>query len=206
MALKSFRSILIISFIITLLPAMIPSGSAHAMADPYDRAGLSSLDVFVTQVKNGQADELRGVFIQDILVAPIVQQPIGRPDYVSNRPNVVTQFSLAARFGSIGLLAHNDLAGRSFNLLQTGQKIHLVYGDGQVSTFIVSDVLQYQALEPENTTSSFIDPANNIFLTSSELFLKVYDRPGQVVFQTCIQAGDKTSWGRLFVVAEPQSQ
>jgi hypothetical protein len=89
--------------------------------------------------------------------------------------------------------------------LETDQKIYLIYGDGQISTLVVTKILRYQALEPNSTSSKFIDLNTNDSLKASEVFSKVYTRQGQVIFQTCISAGDELSWGRLFVIAEPYS-
>jgi hypothetical protein len=206
MALKSIRSFLTISFIILLFSTTIPTGSVHAMTYQFNSAGLPSLDTFVEQVRNGQADELRGIYIPEILAARIVQQPTGMDDFVSPWQNVITQFSIASKLGSTGLLAHNYLAGERFALLQEGQKFHLIHGDGRISTFIVTRILQYQALEPGSKSSAFVDLENQDSLTYSDLFTKAYNRPGQVVFQTCINAVDNPAWGRLFVIAEPYSQ
>jgi hypothetical protein len=163
---------------------------------------LVSLEVFVNQVKNDRADELRGVYIPSTLAARIVQQPVGKYEFVSPWPSIVTQFGLASKLGSTGLLAHNYLAGKSFLLLKEEQKIYLVYGDGQTSAFVVREILRYQALEPKSTSSDFMDLENGDVLTASELFLKVYDRPGQIIFQTCITEDRNPAWGRMFIIAE----
>jgi len=196
------RLFLITAFIITLYSALLPR-DAHALADPHDGTPLPTLADFINQVSNGQAGVIRGVYIPGILAAPIVQQPEGRADFVSPWENVITQFSLASRLGTTGLLAHNDLAGEAFKLLKQGQKINLVDGSGTVTTFIVMETLRYEALEPNSTTSRFLDLESGTTLTSSALFLRVYNQPGRVVFQTCIQANGIASWGRLFVIAAP---
>src|SRR5829696_5422021 len=129
MALKrSVRSILTLSFIIILFSTSIPTGSVHALSEHFNSAGLPSLDAFVKQVRNGQADEIRGLYIPEILVARIVQQPTGMDEFVSSWQNVVTQFGLASKLGSTGLLAHNYLAGERFALLQEGRQFHLIHG------------------------------------------------------------------------------
>src|SRR6266545_6474462 len=137
MALKSIRSIFITSFIAILCLTVIPSGNARALTGHFNAVDLPALDAFIKQVKNGQADQLRGIYIPDILAAPVVQQPKGNNGFVSPKQNIVTQFGLASQFGSTGLLAHNNLAGASLSQLETGQKIYLIYGDGQISTFVV---------------------------------------------------------------------
>src|SRR6266511_4133359 len=200
MALKFVRSILAnIILLFVLSTALIPGFSVQALSSNFASDNLPLLNVFVDQVKNGQADQLRGIYIPDILAAPVVQQPKGNNAFVSPKQNIVTQF------GSTVLLAHNNLAGASFSQLETGQKIYLIYGDGQISTFVVTEILRYRALKPTSPSSKFIDLNTNDLLKASEVFSKVYDRQGQAVFQTCISKGDEFSWGRLFVIAEPYS-
>jgi hypothetical protein len=87
--------------------------------------------------------------------------------------------------------------------LEEGQNFYLIYGNGQTSAFAVTEILHFQALAPTSTSSDFVDLENSGLLTTSELFAKVYNRPGQVIFQTCISAKGNRSWGRLFVIAEP---
>jgi hypothetical protein len=207
MALKSIRSLLANLFIFfALSAALIPSHAVQALSSDSRNANLPLLNVFISQVKNGQSDQLRGVYIPEILAAPVVQQPARNDGFVSPRQNILTQFGMASQFGSTGLLAHNNLAGASFSQLEAEQKIYLIYGDGQIATFVVTKILRYQALEPNSTSSKFIDLDTSDSLKASEVFSKVYNRQGQVVFQTCISAGDEPSWGRLFVIAEPYSQ
>jgi hypothetical protein len=201
------RSFFSISFVLLMLfSAFIPTGSVRALTSHVQSDSLVSLEMFVNQVKNGQADEMRGIYIPETLAAHIVLQPAGKYEFVSSWPNVVTQFDLASKRGSTGLLAHNYLAGKSFLLLKENQKIYLVYGDGKTSAFVVREILRYQALTPTSASSNFIDLENGDLLTASELFLKVYDRPGQIIFQTCITEDHNPAWGRMFIIAEPYSQ
>lgn len=197
MAAKSINWFSIFSFIVILCLTVVPGGEVRALTD---------LDTFVDDVKNGQAGELRGLYIPGLLAAPVVQQPPGRVDFVSPWENVVTQFSLASKVGSTGLLAHNYLAGRNFALLKPGQELYLIYGDGQVDVYTVSDVLQYEALVAASTSSDFLDLQDESTLTHKELFMNVYDRPGQVILQTCITMNDDPSGGRLFIIAKPSRE
>jgi hypothetical protein len=206
MALKPVRYFLTISILCTLLAVVIPSGTVQAMSDGFNSTTLPGLETFVEQVVNGQAGELRGVYIAGILAAPIIRQPDGMDDFVSPWQNVLTQFGMASRFGSTGLLAHNYLAGETYALLREGQEIQLVFGDGRIDTYVISEFLRYQALAPESTSSAFLDLESRGILTYSELFAKAYNRPGQVIFQTCIQTGQDLSWGRLFVIAQPSPE
>jgi len=206
MALKPIRSILAsIILLFVLSAAFIPTYGVQALGSHSPAENLPLLSIFVSQVKNGQSDQLRGIYIPEILAAPVVQQPQGNNGFVSPRQNIITQFSLASQFGSTGLLAHNNLAGASFSQLEKDQKIYLIYGDGQISTFVVTEISRYQALRPTSPSSNFIDLNTNDLLKASEVFSNVYDRQGQVIFQTCISNGDEPSWGRLFVIAKPYS-
>lgn len=201
MALNSIRSILTLTLTLILFSTFIPTRIVRALS-----SHLPALATFVSQVENGQADELRGVYVPELFAVRIVQQPTGNNEFVSPRQGILTQFGLASRLGSTGLLAHNYLAGERFVFLEKGQKFYLVYGNGRTSAFVVTEILHYQALEPTSTTSKFVDLENGGLLTASELFSNAYNRPGQVIFQTCISAEGNRSWGRLFVIAEPYSE
>ena len=203
MAHTPIRLFLTFAFIITLFSTFLPGGNVHALTGPLEGADLPSMDDFIGQVSNGQAGELRGVYIPGILAAPIVQQPAGMNDFVSPWQNVITQFGLASRLGSTGLLAHNYLAGETFGLLQEGQEIMLIDGSGRVSTFTVAEILRYQALASDDTATRLLDLESQASITSADLFNRVYSRPGRVVFQTCIKKDGDPSWGRLFIIASP---
>lgn len=200
---KSLRSILTVSFIVVLFGILLPVDSARALSRFPRTEDLPALKTFVAQVTNGQADELRGIYIPDILAAPVIQQPAGNNEFVSPRQNVLTQFNLASQFGSTGLLAHNYLAGEGFSLLAEDQILYLINGDGQLSTYVVTEILRYEALDPTSSVSSFMSLENRDLSTAAELFSLIYDRPGSVILQTCIAREGNLSWGRLFVVAEP---
>ena len=201
MAHTPIRLLLTFAFIITLFSTFLPGGNVHALTGPLDGADLPSMDDFIGQVSNGQAGELRGVYIPGILAAPIVQQPAGMNDFVSPWQNVITQFGLASRLGSTGLLAHNYLAGETFGLLQEGQEIMLIDGSGRVSTFTVAEILRYQAMDSDDPATRLLDLESQTSITSADLFNRVYSRPGRVVFQTCIKKDGDPSWGRLFIIA-----
>ncbi len=147
----------------------------------------------------------RSVAVDDALVFPIVQQPQGEPNYVSTNNGELTLFASASQYGNIGLLAHNYLSGKSFAHLSVGQEIRLQYDDGNSEYFVVSEILQYQALDPENPFSSFQNINNkNEILTAQQMFERVYEGDRHLTFQTCIAKYGESSWGRLFVVAVPE--
>jgi hypothetical protein len=165
---------------------------------------LPDLQSFRLSVQNGHGTVLRGVYANGLFAFPVLQQPTGNAGYVSTTVNTVTQFSLATQVGNIGLLAHDNLSGRYFPELAVGQMIQLVYGDGRVENFRVSHLYRFQAVSPSSVYSSFIDLDTKAKLSANTLFRKVYGGSRHVTFQTCITRDGNSSWGRLFVIADPQ--
>jgi hypothetical protein len=172
----------------------------------YSKSALPNFWVFYTPTQNEDASRVRGVYVQNVLALPIVQQPEDNPYYVSNQAGEVTQFSTAAQYGNIGLLAHNNLSGSSFSQLSLGQEVNVMYGDGRVEKFVITEVLHFQALQPESQQSAFLNLDTSETLSASEMFNRVYTGGHHLTFQTCIKANGNMSWGRLFVVATPKLQ
>ncbi|MDX1436528.1 MAG: hypothetical protein R3335_06945 [Anaerolineales bacterium] len=164
----------------------------------------ADLNAFVQQVKTGHEGIPRGVFVAGTLSMPIRRQPASHPGFISAEEGVATQFGPAEKYGTIGLLAHNYLAGTEFFNLEEGQRVHLVYGDGEVKEFIVSEIHQYRAGQPNSPYSDFYDLDNGgEKYSAKEIFHMMYNRDGDVVFQTCIEEEGISTWGRLFVIATP---
>jgi len=185
------------SFFIT--PGFAPTVS-------YSKSAISDFQDFYNPIQNGEADVIRGVYVSDILAFPVVQQPDNEPYYVSGHDGEVTQFAVASQYGNIGLLAHNNLSGRSFSKLSVGQKVELVYGDGRIEKFVITEVLHFQAVQPQSQQSSFLNLDTSQTLSANQMFNRVYAGNYHLTFQTCIKANGNMSWGRLFVVATPQGQ
>jgi hypothetical protein len=175
--------------------------SAPAMGNA--QSALPNFADFVKQVQNGEANVLRGVYVSNVLALPVTQQPVGDPNYVSSKDDEATEFSTASQHRNVGLLAHNNLSGRSFSQLTVGQEVRLVYGNGNVETFIVTEILHFQALEPKSSSSAFRSVIGNEVLSAQQMFDRVYSAARHVTFQTCIKADGNWSWGRLFVMAMP---
>jgi hypothetical protein len=177
----------------TETPTPVPTPTA-AQPPLYDR--------FVQAIKNGNAKQVVGVYVEGVLAYRVIQQPPSNPAFVSGANNVVTWFAMVKKStGNNGLLAHNFLAGIKYYDLQPGQIAVLIYGDGRTEEFIVDTSAQYQALNPTNPSSNFVSVANGERLTSSGLFSRVYGGAYKTTFQTCIARDDQPSWGRLFIVA-----
>ncbi len=195
-----FRAARLVVFASILLGQIFFVPAASAKQTIYN---FQDLETFTASVQNGQSSTVTGVYVHDVMAYPVVQQPSGNAAYVSNEKDVVTQFGMAKEMGNIGLLAHNTLAGASFSNVKQGDIIYIVYGDGHTETYSVTQVLQYQALDPYSPYSEFKDLATQTTLTANDLFNKVYRGEKHVILQTCIAANDNASWGRLFVIAEP---
>jgi hypothetical protein len=167
---------------------------------------LPAFTDFAKSVQDGKEDSLRGVYVNDVLALPVIQQPSGNPGYVSSADGEITQFGMASQYGNIGLLAHNHLSGKLFSQLAIGQEVRLVYGNGKTETFVITEVMSYQALQPTSPYSSFRNLSRDETLTAEQMFKRVYLGDRHVTFQTCIEANGNTSWGRLFIIAVPKSQ
>ena len=199
------RTVLHVSFLLFVLAALF-FNPVSVLAGSNSEATLPNFSEFSQIVQNGEADVLRGVYVSSVLALPVVPQPKSNPGYVSSRNGLVTQFSMAAQYGNIGLLAHNNLSGRSFSHLAVGQEVRLIYGNGSVEYFVITEILQYQALQPTSMRSEFRDLATDETITANQLFEHIYTGKRHVTFQTCIEANGNLSWGRLFIVAEPKVQ
>lgn len=166
-----------------------PAATNDAMSDSADQSHAPS--------------ELVAVFVPDLFLLPVAQQPPDLPQFVSPLDDTLTEFSAASGWGSIGLIAHNYLAGAEFFRLRAADEFFLVYADGRREPFVISSIERYQALQPDSPYSEFIDLESGEQLMASELHDMIYETPGRVVFQTCIAHEDEDEWGRLFVIAEP---
>jgi hypothetical protein len=160
------------------------------------------LNDFVSSVKNGERNTVVGVFVPGKIALPIGQQPKGNAGFVTREPEKGTQFAMASRFGTVGILAHNDLAGGKFSAIQKENYAVVVYGDGHLAYYIIDDIEKFQALSPTSTFSDFVnmdDPDDR--LTAGQLFARVYGAGNRLVLQTCISEHGDPSWGRMFIIA-----
>jgi len=115
---------------------------------------------------------------------------------VTTDPAAVTFYDIAYSYPSqtIGILAHEDLAGASFYQLKQGDIITLDY----TRQFEVTDVLRYAATDPTSVWSSFVG-ADGIVIDPATMGQLIYNSGNALVLQTCFDDGR----GRFFVIAEP---
>ena len=150
-------------------------------------------------------ESVSGIYLGGDRYLRVIDQPQGKPEYVSSISGVATQFQLAARHGNIGLLAHNYLGGRYFLDLKPGDFVFVMDGHRRTRCYRISSSYQYQALDPRNPRSQFIDLQTSQVCSSKDVFQRIYTGSHHLVLQTCIQKGYIREWGRLFIIAEPHS-
>ncbi len=181
--------------VLTLVFGFLPVTPVQAASN------TSSLESFTASLNKGDGSQLVGVFVKNVMAVTVVQQ--SSASEVSSRSGTVTQFGIASQYGSVGLLAHNYLAGASFSKLGSGTEIVLVYGDGTTKKYQVNTIKKYQALSPSDPYSNFVNLSNpDVTLSSTDLFNETYGS-SSLVLQTCISKNGNSSWGRLFIMASP---
>ena len=146
---------------------------------------------------------MSSIYLEGIKFLRIEQQPHGRYNHVSARDNVLTNFQMASRYGNMGLLAHNYLAGKYFSQLKLGDHVYLMDGKGKARKYRVDLIQKFRAVRPRDPRSSFEDLQDNEMYTAAEVFRRVYMGSHHVVLQTCIAQGDVQEWGRLFLICKP---
>lgn len=163
----------------------------------------AALQAFVDAVSDGESGIIRGIYSEDVFEYPVMQQPASQPGFVAEDEDVVTEFAMARKYGTTGILAHNFLAGEAFFELEISDIVQIIYGDGTVESYEITEIERYQALSPNSTNSTFTDLETGETITASQLFKKVYSGDHHLTLQTCIQVGAEDSWGRIFIIAEP---
>ena len=205
---KFFRLILATALTVCFLFSPLSNVFADSLStasQSFSPSPLQSLETFAHSLANGRSQQLVGVSSPNVMSFPVVQQPSGNAAFVSTKANVLTQFGAASQYGSTGLLAHNTLAGANFYNFKLGDVISVVYGDGTINLYKVSQIQMYQALDPYSPYSNFVDLANpGVTLSSTDLFYRTYGLGSHVlVLQTCLSRNGNDSWGRTFIIASP---
>lgn len=158
----------------------------------------SRLSSLIALWRDGRASEVVGLYAPEAFALSVIQQPSGSHLYVSNSPEKLTQFRRATQEGSIGLLAHNYLAGQYFFDLQEEDDLFLVYGDGRYEAYRVEKIADYQA----HSLSLYRDLSTQEKFSDFDLFNLIYSGKGdKLVLQTCIEKDGNKSWGRRFIIA-----
>jgi len=181
-----------------LVHGYFPSVSAPAPAV------VPELEDFRRSLPSSETNRIAGVFVKGKLALRVLEQPEGQPGFVTSETDAVSHFRLAQSYGTIGLIAHNTLAGEGFSNVAIGDRIVVFTEAGDRSVFAVSQIRRVRALSPWSAASAFqdLDSAGDI-LSAQSLFNQVYGGRSALVLQTCISQGDSSVWGRLFILARP---
>ena len=177
--------------------------SAPSSTTPGDVRPAPSLDAFAQRVSHGAASEVLGLYLDGREALYVVHQPANDPGYVSSVPGTATLFSLAAEAGTLGFLAHREAGGAAFAGLTPGDFLQVVYGGGEIESFVVVEIERYQALEPSNPYGDLVNLETGEELSAAEAFQRLYGGSWGLVLQTCLPRDGDPNWGRLFVLAEP---
>jgi hypothetical protein len=162
---------------------------------------LPTFRSFTHEVRNGQADQIVGLYAPGLMALSIETQPLESPFSVTDDAGRATLFAAALRNGTVGLLAHSHLAGAYFTYLELNQSLILIYGDGRSVHYHVSHIEAYRALEPNNPYSAFLALHRDNQLSSQALFDHIYASGPALVLQTCLEEEGQPNWGRLFIIA-----
>jgi hypothetical protein len=170
---------------------------------PVGRDFLPSLEEFVGQVADGREGVLTGVYVAGVMSLKVLQQPDGDASFISAEEGTATQFQSSTFYGVVGLLAHNFLSGRHFKELNPGQKVTLIYGDGSLENYRVTDIANFERLVQGDLRSNFRDLSSNSEWTVDEVFNQFYTGDRHLTLQTCIEKDGVWNWGVQFIIAEP---
>jgi hypothetical protein len=181
--------------------ALVVNRTVTTRPSYYYEGASAELMEFVAQVYNGEANTVRGIYIQNVLALPIIQQPQGNIAFVSDDDETITEFQSASMNGVTGLLAHNYLSGALFYNIQQGDEIFIVYGNGTLRRYHVNQISQYQRLERSNLRSNFVDLSSSENLTSDQVFTRYYRGVHRVTLQTCLARNGFSNWGLQFTQA-----
>lgn len=192
--------------ILAILVAGAPAPAARAAIPVTGKGGVAYHTGLAGPEASSRPDRVSipmAVAVPGLFNYQIIQQPGTNPGFVSTLASTVTQFSLA-NGGTVGLLAHNYLAGSQFSSLKVGEEVILNFLNERKRYFNVVSVHAYQALSPTDPYSDYIDlDRPDQRMTSTDVFNAVYRQGDAVVFQTCIARNGNSSWGRLFITARP---
>ncbi len=159
---------------------------------------------YVSQIKDGSAGVIKGIFVDGILELKVVQQPENDWKYVDEQLGTTTQFQSATVNGVIGLLAHNFLSGQLFYQLTPGQEIGVVYGDGKVKVYRVVNSTSYKKIDTSSLTSDLVEQSSGHLFSTQDVFNKYYTGNDHLTLQTCLERDGNWSWGLYFVFAVPE--
>ncbi len=155
-----------------------------------------------TAARQKPFEKVNGIYIKKNRFLRVIDQPKGRPGFVSSESGVATKFRMASEHGNIGLIAHNYLEGKRFLNLKIGDKLYIVNENEERQCYRINRIYRYQAIDPRSPRGDFLDLKTKHKLKFDELFKKIYTGAHHLVLQTCIAKDDDQEWGRFFAIAK----
>ncbi|MEW6502678.1 MAG: hypothetical protein AB1457_01805 [Chloroflexota bacterium] len=180
------------------LPLLTNGSFNNANSEP--EASFPSLTQFADTVKNGE-NRITGLYVEKLLAKPVVPQPSGDYEFISNDADAITQFMLTTP-DVVGLLAHNHLAGKLFFEIKPGMRVFLLDGKGKTTEYQVIEIYSYQLVNIDGV-EKYQDLETADIIGTAQLFAKFYMGEKHLTLQTCISRDGNPSWGRLFIYAIP---
>lgn len=180
------------------LPVLLSGNVNNSNSEP--EVTFPTLTQFISTVANG-ISQITGVYIENLMATPVVQQPPGNYEFISNDPNTITQFMLTTPEVT-GLLAHNYLVGKLFFKINIGDSIFIIDGYGRVAEYRVVEIDSYQVTKIDGVVK-YVDIHEYQELDTAQLFAKYYMGEKHLTLQTCIAKDGDPVWGRLFITAIP---
>lgn len=100
-----------------------PTAASTFAPTPTEDTWKPIFDQFIEDVKNGNANQVVGLWVENVVALRVVYQPANDPGFVSTENNVATYFMYPwEKAGNHGLLAHNYL------FIYNHDYIHLYHG------------------------------------------------------------------------------
>lgn len=181
---------------ITFLPMVFNAATNPA-------SNQDDLGELIARVTNGNADQVVGSYIPDLLAAEVLQQPEDQPDWISPDAGTLTQYRAASQLGNLGLLASKDSAAALFDQMAAGLPVTIIQGDGSLREYSIAGILTFQAIDPTDPNSDYLIQPVGVHVPYSELLNCIYGGEEHLVFESTIDKPDVPNWGKLFVVAFP---
>ncbi len=184
--------------LLTLYVLLITLNYSHQNPIYLPNTGLhKKTEISVNYLGLYRSSSITKVSVPGLFSYPVVQSGDNAP----NQAGVVGQYSRAKDNGNIGLIAHNYLAGSIFSWISKGNEVQVTKSNGEVEYYVVSNILRFQASDPNNFSKPFINQ-NGQSVSAEDVFDMAY-RSGIVTFQTCIAKNGISSWGIYMIQAVP---
>ena len=188
---KIFRCVLVLwILILSFIPLRVKEINLPITGDSaYQPAHFSPVSSEYSEYQN----RVIRVEVTDVFIYPVIEFNNKVPAYG------VGQYKEASMWKNIGLIAHNYSAGNNFFSLRPGMEVKITHSDGLIEYYIVYNVMQFQASDPNDFGKPFINSKGEE-ISVKDLFMLAY-RSDELTFQTCINADGFKTWGVFFVQA-----